>query len=99
MTRRVAVVIATGAAALVLGTGVASATERPFSASLSGNASLSGTDDPCVLQNNETATGNGTHVERFTWESEEFENFCANPAGVAVIGSFVIPAATGDLLY
>ena len=94
-----AVVIATAWAALVLGTGVASATERPFSASLAGNASLSGTDDPCVLQNNETATGNGTHLGRFTWESEEFANFCANPNGVAVIGSFMITAANGDLLF
>jgi len=99
MTRRVAVVIATVAAALVLGTGVASATERPFTASLTGNATLSGTDDPCVLQNNETATGIGTHVGRFTWESEEFANFCANPGGVAVIGSFMITAANGDLLF
>ena len=99
MTRRVAVVIATVAAALVLGTGVASATERPFAASLAGNASLSPTGDPCVLQNNETATGTSTHLGRFTWESEEFANFCANPACVAVIGSFVITAANGDLLY
>jgi hypothetical protein len=99
MTCRVAVVIATVAAALVLGTGVASATERPFSASLAGNASLSGTEDPCVLQNNESATGTGTHLGRFTWASEEFANFCANPAGVAVVGSFVITTANGDLVY
>jgi hypothetical protein len=84
---------------LVGSSGSASAEVRPFSASLTGNASLSGTGDPCVLQNNETATGIGTHVGRFTWESEEFANFCANPAGIAVIGSFVMTAANGDLLY
>ena len=94
-----AVVIATLGAALVLGTGAAFAEQRPFSASLAGNASLSGTGDPCVLQNNETATGTGTHVGRFRWESEELANFCANPAGVAVIGSFMITAANGDLLF
>jgi len=99
MTRRVAVVITTVAAALVLGTGVASANERPFSASLAGNATLSATADPCVFQNNETATGTGTHVGRFTWASEEFANFCVNPNGVAVIGSFMMTAANGDLLF
>jgi hypothetical protein len=99
MTRRVAVVIATLGAALVLGTGAAFAEQRPFSASLAGNASLSGTGDPCVLQNNETATGTGTPLGRFTWESEELASFCANPAGVAVVGSFMITAANGDLLY
>jgi len=89
----------TVAAALVLGTGVASANERPFSASLAGNATLSATADPCVFQNNETATGTGTHVGRFTWASEEFANFCVNPNGVAVIGSFMMTAANGDLLF
>jgi hypothetical protein len=99
MTRRVAVVITTLVAALVLGTGAAYAEQRPFSASLAGNASLSGTDDPCVQRNNENAAGTGTHVGRFTWESEELANFCANPNGVAVVGSFVITSANGDLLY
>jgi hypothetical protein len=99
MTRRVAVVITTVAAALVLGTGAASANERPFSASLAGNATLSPTSDPCVFQNNETASGTGTHVGRFTWSSEEFANFCVNPNGVAVIGSFMMTAANGDLLF
>ncbi len=99
MTRRVAVVIATLGAALVLGTGAAFAEQRPFSASLAGNSSLSGTGDPCVIQNNETATGTGAEPGRFTWESEEFDSFCANPNGVAGIGSFMITTANGDLLY
>jgi hypothetical protein len=98
MTRRVAVVITT-VAALVLGTSAAFAEERPFSGSLAGNATLSATSDPCVFQNNETATGTATHLGRFRWDSEEFANFCTNPGGVAVIGSFMMTAANGDLLF
>jgi len=86
-------------ALLVVGSGVASAEVRPFSASFAGNGSLGGTDDPCVLQNNETATGTSAQLGRFTWESEEFANYCVNPNGVAVIGSFMITTANGDLLY
>ena len=97
--RRLFVTVAGIVAALVLGTGAASAQDRPFAASLAGNASLSGTGDPCVLQNNESGSGTGTHIGRFTWDSEEFADFCSNPGGVAVIGSFVITAANGDLLY
>jgi len=92
--------IACGAfALLVVGSGAASAEVRPLSASLAGNGSLSGTNDPCVLQNNVTATGTDAQLGRFTWESEEFANYCANPNGVAVIGSFMITTASGDLLY
>jgi len=96
---RLARIACVAVALLVVGSGVASAEVRPFSASLAGNGSLGGTDDPCVLQNNETATGTGAQLGRFTWESEEFANYCVNPNGVAVIGSFMITTANGDLLY
>jgi len=78
---------------------VASAEDRPFKASLSGNAVLSPTDNVCVLRNNESGDGNATHLGHFEWESEEFADFCATPGGVAVLGSFVMTAANGDELY
>ena len=97
--RQVLIGLACLLAVNVVGTGAAFAEERPFSGSLSGNASLTPTSDPCVLQNNETAVGTGTHLGRFTWESEEFANFCSVPGGVSVAGSFVITAADGDELH
>jgi len=78
---------------------VASAQDRPFKASLAGNAVLSPTDNVCVLRNDETGDGNATHLGHFEWESEEFADFCATPGGVAVLGSFVMTAANGDELY
>jgi hypothetical protein len=78
---------------------VASAEDRPFKASLAGNAVLSPTDNVCVLRNNESGDGNATYLGHFEWESEEFADFCATPGGVAVLGSFVMTAANGDELY
>src|SRR5438552_14451938 len=75
------------------------AEERPFLATLTGNAHLSPTDDPFVLRNDETGLGNATHLGRFVWADVEYANFAAVPAGVAVIGSFTMTAANGDQLY
>jgi hypothetical protein len=93
---RFAATVALGA--MLCSPAVATAEERPFKASLAGNAALSPTDNPCVLRNNETGDGNATHLGRFTWESEEFADFCASPGAVVVIGSFTMTAANGDVL-
>jgi hypothetical protein len=93
----VAGVVAFGA--LVLTPNVSIAEERPFKASLSGNAHLSPTDDPFVLRNDETGMGNSTHLGNFTWADTEFADFAAIPGGVAVVGTFTMTAANGDELY
>ena len=87
------------ALAIAAAPGDAAAEERPFKATFTGNAFLTPTDDPCVLRTNEIGGGDAADLGRFTWESEEFANFCANPGGVAVIASFVMTAANGDELY
>jgi hypothetical protein len=96
------IVITFAAVLLASGLGLlparASAEERPFNARMSGNASLSLTDDPCVLRNDETVAGEATHLGTFTWVSVEFANFCTVPDGVAVTGSFTMTAANGDEL-
>jgi hypothetical protein len=90
----------------VLGFGVAllapvraAAQERPFKAKLSGNAHLSPTDDPFVLQNDETGLGEATDLGRFTWADVEYADFGVIPGGVAVTASFTMTAANGDELY
>jgi hypothetical protein len=85
--------------ALVWAPNVARAEERPFMANLEGNAHLSPTDDPFVLRNDETGTGNSTHLGNFTWADTEFADFDAVPGGVEVVGSFTMTAANGDELY
>jgi hypothetical protein len=85
--------------ALIWAPNVAHAEERPFMASLEGNAHLSPTDDPAVLRNDETGTGNSTHLGNFTWADTEFADFATVPGGVAVVGSFTMTAANGDELY
>ena len=75
------------------------AEERPFKASLTGNAHLSPTDDPFVLRNDETGKGTATHLGAFTWADVEYADFAAIPGGVAVVASFAMTAANGDQLY
>jgi hypothetical protein len=77
----------------------AAAEERPFKARLAGNALLSPTDDPCVMRNEATASGNATHAGRFTWATEEVVNFCTVPGGVDVAGSFTMTTADGDQVH
>ena|SRR6266850_3228062 len=77
----------------------AAAEDRPFKASIAGNATLGGTDNPCVLRSTEAGDGSASALGRFTWESEEFADFCATPGGVAMFASFVMTAANGDELY
>jgi hypothetical protein len=72
------------------------AEDRPFKARLAGNASLSPTEDPLIVRNDETGKGNATHLGRFTWKSVEFVTFV--PGGVEVVGTFTMTAANGDLL-
>lgn len=85
--------------AMALTPDVAAAQELPFQASLTGNAHLSPTGDPCVLRNDETGMGNATYLGLFTWADTEYADFCAIPGGVAVVGTFTMTAANGDNLY
>lgn len=78
---------------------LAAAAERPFKASLTGNAHLSPTPDPTVLRNDETGSGNATHLGKFQWVSVEFADFDAIPGGVAVTGVFTMTAANGDEVH
>jgi hypothetical protein len=75
------------------------AEERPFSATLSGNAHLSPTEVPWIVRNDETGVGEATHLGRFTWASVEFVDFSGFPPQVAVQGTFTMTAANGDQLY
>lgn len=77
----------------------AAADERPFVARLTGNASLSPTDDPCVMRNDETGAGHSTYLRQFTFSSVEFVDFCAVPNGVTVEATFTMTAASGDQLF
>lgn len=94
--RRVLAFLVAAAIAFPAGT---AAHERPFAARLAGNASLSMTEDPNVLRNDETATGQATHLGLFSWVSVEYANFATVPGGVAVVGSFTMTAANGDRLF
>jgi hypothetical protein len=78
---------------------IASAQERPFQASIVGNAHLSPTDDPFVLRNDETGKGKSTHLGDFVWADTEYADFAAIPGGVEVTGTFTMTAANGDELY
>lgn len=69
---------------------------RPMSVTLQGNANLIPTNDPCVFTNEETGSGNSTHLGAFVWSDVETVNFCTVPGGVSVVGSFVMTAANGD---
>jgi hypothetical protein len=88
-----------GIGATALHPAVAAAQERPFLASLTGNAHLSPTDDPCVLRNDETGEGVATHLGLFTWADTEYADFCEVPDGVAVVATFTMTAANGDQVY
>jgi hypothetical protein len=91
--------VAFSLAALAAAPGAAVGEERPFKASLTGNAHLSPTDDPFVLRNDETGMGTATHLGAFTWADVEFADFDEIPGGVAVSASFTMTAANGDQLY
>jgi hypothetical protein len=85
--------------ALGLQPGVVVAEERPFMATMSGNAHLSPTDDPFILRNDETAVGNATHLGKFAWEDIEYADFGVAPGEVHVTATFTMTAANGDQLY
>ena len=68
-------------------------------AELTGSANLTPTDDACVLRNDETGSGEATHLGSFTWRDVELVDFCAIPGGVSVVGQFTMTAANGDLLH
>lgn len=95
----VAIAAAFSVGATVLTPSVATAEQRPFKATVSGNAHLSPTDDPFVLRNDETGQGEATHLGHFTWADVEYADFGEVPGGVAVVGSFTMTAANGDKLY
>lgn len=86
------------AVAVLAAAATAAAADRPFKASLTGNAHLSSTDDPAVLRNDETGEGESTHLGRFTWADVEYADFAAIPGGVAVVATFTMTAADGDQL-
>ena len=70
---------------------------RPFEASLVGNANPVPTEDPCVLINTETGSGQARHLGRFTWASVETVHVCSDPAQIE--GEFVMTAANGDQVF
>ena len=70
----------------------------PFQASVSGNANLTPSDDPCFLRNDETGAGTATMLGAFQWRDVESVGFCAIPGGVSVVASCVMTAANGDEL-
>ena len=76
--------------------GYADGPSLPFVTTLQGNAAPAPTDDPCVLTNSETASGQSTILGRVRWESQEVVNLCSNPDGADVEGRFVITAPSGD---
>lgn len=88
-------------AALVLACSVSAAAEasRPFGATLEGHANPVPTSDPCVLTNTEGGTGRAVHMGAIAWASSETVNFCSNPDGADVQGSFIMTAANGDQLF
>jgi hypothetical protein len=75
----------------------AGAEERPFGATLTGNAHLSPTDNPFALRNDETGVGDATHPGQFIWADVEYADFAAVPGGVAVTGTFVAATGNGDI--
>lgn len=83
----------------ILSAGIAVGGERPFKAELTGNAHLSPTDVPWILRNDETGQGTATHLGNFTWNDVEYADFAEIPGGVAVVATFTMTAANGDLLY
>lgn len=94
-----ALTVAFAVGGMTLSPAVARANDRPFKASLTGNAHLSPTDDPLVQRNDETGAGKATHLGRFTWEDVEYADFGAIPGGVAVVATFTMTAANGDRLF
>jgi hypothetical protein len=91
--------VAFSVGSIALTPAVTVAQEVPFMASLTGNAHLSPTDDPCVLRNDETGAGNASHLGLFTWADVEHANFCTIPGGVAVVATFTMTAANDDQLF
>jgi hypothetical protein len=87
--------------AMVLAFSVSAAADsaRPFGATLEGYANPVPTSDPCVLTNTEGGTGKAVHMGAIAWASSETVNFCTDPEGAEVQGSFVMTAANGDQLH
>src|SRR5262245_16989767 len=69
---------------MALSPGVVVAEERPFKANWTGNASLSPTEIPWIMRNDETGQGEATHLGLFTWASVEYVNFIDFPPKVTV---------------
>lgn len=92
------VLLAAGVLALAL-PGVASADSPglPFVVLLAGNANPTPTDDPCILTNTETGTGQSAALGEFTWASTEVVDLCAN-GNADVDGQFTLTSANGDQL-
>jgi hypothetical protein len=103
MFRSIAVPSRLLAVALVFGAMVSSPVQagnpRPFKATQTGNAHLTPTDNPRFVRNDETGTGNATHLGLYSWTSVEIVDFIGFPPDVAVCGSFTMTAADGDKLY
>src|SRR4051794_41895940 len=76
--------------ALALCPGLAVAHGRPFYASVSGNAHLTPTSNPNVVENQETGGGNATHLGKFSWATIEFADFAAVPGGGGGGGKFTV---------
>lgn len=69
----------------------------PFVVLLQGNASPTPTDDPCILVNTETGTGQSAALGPLTWASREVVDVCAT-GDADVDGEFTLTAANGDRL-
>lgn len=98
LVRALAISAVLAVGAMALSPSGAAAEERPFAAVLSGNASLTPINPPCLFQNDETAEGFATHLGPFTLVGVETVNFCPDEGDVAVEGSLTMTAANGDQL-
>jgi hypothetical protein len=75
----------------------AQAAAVPFVVLLQGNANPTPTDDPCILVNTETGTGQSAAHGTFTRESRRSSSVCAT-GDANVDGEFTLTAANGDRL-
>ena len=100
---RSSIILAVAVALCIGGAGLPSEAiaddQLPFVAELTSSANLTPTDDACVFRNDETGSGEATHLGSFAWMDVEWVDFCAIPGGVSVVGRFTMTAANGDLLH
>jgi hypothetical protein len=89
--------VAVGLALLASGTVQADPPSVPFVVVLQGSANPQPTEDPCILNNTETGTGQSAALGVLAWQSSEVVDLCAN-GNADVDGQFTLTAANGDQL-